>query len=161
MSRLHNIPGSWTNRPYFLKMFLISLGFAFDFSLCQNYPSYKIIPSKKTIKKRFWKLNVEKDSPKLIFWNKMWKLEWKWSLIWTPNSLPIRSRGLIFLTWGPRAPQEGPRVPKESPRVPKGTQEGGKEHQKNTKSKTKSYETTEKNNKRKSKVMPTQQWCFI
>ena len=126
----------------------------------------------KTIKKttQTKKKKLEKYSPKPFFFEKQWKLGSKWSPIWTPNSLPIRSRGVIFLTWGPRAPkegprapEEGPRVPKESPRAPKGAQKGGKEHQKDTKSKIKLYETPGKKNncKRKSKAMPTQQWFFI
>ena len=110
----------------------------------------------KTIKKQLRKLNVEKDGPEPIKKIKNKKISSKLDPLWTPNSLPIRSRGVIFLTWGPGAPKEGPRVAKESPRAPKGPQKGGKEHQKDTKSKTKLYETTEKNNKSKSKVMPTQ-----
>ena len=50
ISRFHHIPGSGSNGPYFLKIFLISLGFAYDFSFCQNYGWFRIIPPKNTQK---------------------------------------------------------------------------------------------------------------
>ena len=48
ISRFHNIPGSSTNPPHFLKIFLISLGFAYDFAFCQNNGLSRIIPWKNT-----------------------------------------------------------------------------------------------------------------
>ena len=45
ISRFHHIPGSGTNGPYFLKIFLISLGFAYDFAFCQNNGLSRIIVS--------------------------------------------------------------------------------------------------------------------
>ena len=46
MSRFHHIPGSGTNGPHLLKIFLISLGFAYDFALCQNNGFVRIIQRK-------------------------------------------------------------------------------------------------------------------
>ena len=46
--RFHHIPGSGTNRPHFLKIFLISLGFAYDFAFCQNNGFVRIIQPKNT-----------------------------------------------------------------------------------------------------------------
>ena len=57
----------------------------------------------KTIKKRCRKRNVEKDGPKPIFYQKVWKISSKWAPIWTTNSPPIRPRGVFVPTWCPRA----------------------------------------------------------
>ena len=65
ISRFHHIPGSWTNGPHFLKIFLISLAFAYDFSFCQNYGSFKIIPPK----------NIEKPISHKIFSGNMSKYQ--------------------------------------------------------------------------------------
>ena len=46
ITRLHHIPGSGTNRPHFLKIFLISFGFAYDFAFCQNNGFVRIIQRK-------------------------------------------------------------------------------------------------------------------
>ena len=46
ISRFRHIPGSGTNGPHFLKIFLISLGFAYDFAFCQNNGFVRIIQSK-------------------------------------------------------------------------------------------------------------------
>ena len=48
ISRFHHIPGSGTHGPHFLKIFLISFGFAYDFSLCQNNGFVRIIPRTNT-----------------------------------------------------------------------------------------------------------------
>ena len=48
ISRFHHIPGSGTNRPHFLKIFLISLGFAYHFAFCQNNWFVRIIQRKNT-----------------------------------------------------------------------------------------------------------------
>ena len=48
ISRFHYIPGSGTNGPHFLKIFMISLGFAYDFPFCQNNGFVRIIPRKNT-----------------------------------------------------------------------------------------------------------------
>ena len=46
ISRFHHIPGSGTSRPHFLKIFLISLGFAYDFAFCKNNGFVRIIQRK-------------------------------------------------------------------------------------------------------------------
>ena len=48
ISRFHHIPGSGTNGQHFLKIFLSSLGFAYDFAFCQNIGLSRIIPRKNT-----------------------------------------------------------------------------------------------------------------
>ena len=73
----------------------------------------------KTIKKRFRKKSSKKVGPKSIFYKKMRKWSSKWTPFWITNSPPIRPRGVIIPTWGPRAPKRSPRAPKESPRAPK------------------------------------------
>ena len=50
ISGFHHIPGSWTNSPYFLKIFLISFGFAYNFSFWQNYRVFNIIHQKTQYK---------------------------------------------------------------------------------------------------------------
>ena len=50
ISRFHHIPGSGTNGQRFLKRFLISVGFAYDFAFCQNNGLSRLIPWKKTQK---------------------------------------------------------------------------------------------------------------
>ena len=94
----------------------------------------------KTIKKRCRKRNVEKDGPKPIFYQKVWKLSPKWAPIWTTNSPPIRPRGVFVPTWGPRAAKRSPRMPKGCQKTPKGIKREPKGYQNDVKSDKKSLE---------------------
>ena len=50
ISRFHHIPGSCTPWGILFRNILISLGFAYDFSFCQNYGWFRIIQPKNTQK---------------------------------------------------------------------------------------------------------------
>ena len=67
ISRFHHIPGSGTNGPYFLKIFLISLGFAYDFAFCQNNGFVRIIPRK----------NIQNPLRREDFWGQFLKYDTK------------------------------------------------------------------------------------
>ena len=76
----------------------------------------------KTIKKRCRKRNVEKRRPETDFFKKCMKIETKMGCDLTTNSPPIRPRGVIVPTWGPRAPKGCQKTPKGVKREPKGYQ---------------------------------------
>ena len=99
---------------------------------------------RKTKKKQLKKSNEEKKPPKRIFSNKRRKVEPKWGPIWTPNSPPICPRGVIFPTWGTKAPKEGPRAPKETSRASKRMQKRVKEHWKGNDSNIELHDTETK-----------------
>ena len=48
ISRFHHIPGSYKPQGTLFRNILISFGFAYDFSFCQNYGWFRIIPPKNT-----------------------------------------------------------------------------------------------------------------
>ena len=82
-----------------------------------DFHGFRLPRGAQKTKKRCRKRNVEKDSPKPSFYQKVWKMSPKIAPIWTTNSPPIRPRGVFVPTWGPRAAKRSPRVK----RVPKDT----------------------------------------
>ena len=64
ISRFHNIPGSWTNGPYFLKHILHFTRICLWFSFCPNYGSSKIIQWKRTKKRLGIRICLNKSQNK-------------------------------------------------------------------------------------------------
>ena len=54
ISRFHHIPGSYKPQVALWKIFLNSIGFAYDFSFCQNYGPFYEKSQKSASKRRFF-----------------------------------------------------------------------------------------------------------
>ena len=125
ISRFHHIPGSGTNGQRFLKRFLISVGFAYDFAFCQNNGLSRLIPWKKTQKTinhpKFFGgkcQNIIQNYGSLIgpkmskFWNSR-KLRYEKVICFWDDSLFFLYFSKYFhKKYGEWGPTTGPRNPK-------------------------------------------------